>query len=162
MASVNKATLIGNLGQDPELKYMPSGDAVCNFTIATKESWKDRDGNQQEKTEWHNIVAFKRLAEICGEYLRKGKQVYIEGRLRTSSWEDQNGVKKYKTEIIANDMQMLGRRDDDMGGGGGGYDQQSRQEPQQSSQQSGQQSEPQGRQQNSQPPSGNNDDDLPF
>ena len=95
MASINKALLIGNLGQDPELKYMPTGDAVCNFTVATTESWKDREGNQQERTEWHRIVAFRRLAEICGEYLKKGKQVYIEGKIQTRSWEDKDGVKKY-------------------------------------------------------------------
>jgi len=115
MASINKVLLIGNLGQDPELKYLQSGDAVCNFSLATTESWKDRDGNPQDRTEWHNIVAFKRLAEICGEYLKKGKQVYIEGRIRTRTWEDQNGVKRYTTEIVANEMKMLGRRDDDMG-----------------------------------------------
>lgn len=112
MASVNKVIILGNLGRDPELKYMPSGDAVCNFSIATTDTWKDRDGNQQEKTEWHNIVAFKRLAEICGEYLKKGKQVYIEGKLQTRSWEDKDGVKKYTTEIVANQMQMLSRRDE--------------------------------------------------
>lgn len=112
MASVNKAILVGNLGRDPELKYMPNGDAVCNFSIATTDTWKDRDGNQQEKTEWHNIVAFKKLAEICGEYLKKGKQIYIEGRIQTRSWEDKDGVKKYTTEIVANQMQMLGRRDE--------------------------------------------------
>jgi len=113
MASVNKAIIIGNLGQDPELKYMPSGDAVCNFTIATKDTWKDRDGNQQEKTEWHRIVAFRRVAEICGEYLKKGKQVYIEGKIQTRSWEDKDGVKRYSTEIVADRMQMLGRRDEE-------------------------------------------------
>lgn len=116
MASINKAILIGNLGQDPELKYLPNGDAVCNFSIATTEVWKDRDGNQQERTEWHNIATFRRLAEICGEYLRKGRQVYIEGRIQTRSWEDQNGVKRYMTEIVANDMKMLGRRDEEPGG----------------------------------------------
>lgn len=112
MASVNKAILVGNLGRDPELKYMPNGDAVCNFSIATTDSWKDRDGNPQDKTEWHNIVAFRKLAEICGEYLKKGKQVYIEGKIQTRSWEDKDGVKKYTTEIVANQMQMLGRRDE--------------------------------------------------
>lgn len=116
MASVNKAIILGNLGRDPELKYMPNGDAVCNFSIATTDTWKDRDGNQQEKTEWHNIVAFRRLAEICGEYLKKGKQVYIEGKIQTRSWEDKDGVKKYMTEIVANQMQMLGRRGEDMDG----------------------------------------------
>ena len=112
MASVNKAILVGNLGRDPELKYTPSGDALCTFSIATTYSWKDKDGNQQEKTEWHNIVAFKRLAEICGEYLKKGSQVYIEGRIQTRSWEDKDGVKKYFTDIVADQMKMLGRRDE--------------------------------------------------
>ena len=116
MASVNKVILVGNLGRDPELKYMPSGDAVCNFTVATRAVWKDREGDQQEKTEWHNIVAFRRLAEICGEYLKKGKQVYIEGRIQTRSWDDKDGVKRYTTEIVANQMQMLGRRDEETGG----------------------------------------------
>ncbi|MFC1513885.1 single-stranded DNA-binding protein [candidate division KSB1 bacterium] len=115
MASINKVLLIGNLGRDPELKYMPSGDAVCNFTLATTETWKDRDGNQQDRTEWHNIVAFRRLAEICGEYLKKGKQVYIEGKIQTRSWEDKDGQKRYMTEIVADQMKMLGRRDDDAG-----------------------------------------------
>ena len=110
--SVNKVILIGNLGSDPELKYMPSGDPVANFSIATTESFRDKDGNQQKRTEWHRIVAFRKLAEICGEYLKKGKQVYIEGRIQTRSWEDNNGIKRYSTEIIANQMQMLGRRDE--------------------------------------------------
>jgi len=115
MASINKVILIGNLGQDPELKYMPSGDAVCNFTIATTEVFKDREGNQQEKTEWHRIVAFRKLAEICGEYLKKGKQVYIEGKIQTRSWEDKDGVKRFTTEVVADTMKMLGRRDEETG-----------------------------------------------
>ncbi len=110
--SINKAILIGNLGADPELKYMPNGDAVVNFRIATTESYKDKEGSQQKKTEWHRIVAFRRLAEICGEYLKKGKQVYIEGKIQTRNWEDNNGVKRYSTEIIAFSMQMLGRKDE--------------------------------------------------
>jgi len=108
--TVNKAILIGRLGADPELKYMPSGDPVANFNLATNESYRDKDGNTQEKTEWHRIVAFKRLAEICGEYLKKGKLVYIEGRIQSRSWEDKNGVKRFTTEIIANTMQMLGKK----------------------------------------------------
>jgi len=108
--TVNKVILIGRLGADPELKYMPSGDPVANFNLATNESYRDKDGNTQEKTEWHRIVAFKRLAEICGEYLKKGSQVYIEGRIQSRSWEDKNGVKKYTTEIIAYTMQMLGKK----------------------------------------------------
>ena len=110
--SVNKVILIGNLGADPELKYMPSGDPVANFSIATTETYRDRDGNQQKKTEWHKIVAFRKLAEICGEYLKKGKQVYVEGKIQTRSWEDNSGVKRYTTEIVANQMQMLGRKDE--------------------------------------------------
>ncbi|MFC1565284.1 single-stranded DNA-binding protein [candidate division KSB1 bacterium] len=116
MGSVNKVILIGNLGQDPELKYMPNGDAVCNFTIATTDSWKNREGEQQDRTEWHRIVAFRRLAEICGEYLKKGKQVFVEGRIRTRSWDDKDGIKRYTTEVIADSMTMLGRKDDDNSG----------------------------------------------
>jgi len=99
--------LIGNLGRDPELRYTTSGVAVTTFTIATNESWKDQDGNLQERTEWHNIVAWRKLAEICGEWLKKGKKVYIEGRLQTRTYDDKNGVKKYVTEIVADDMIML-------------------------------------------------------
>ena len=109
MAGINKAILVGNLGNDPEVRYTPSGTAVANFSIATKEEWKDKNtGEKQSRTEWHKIVAFGRLGEICGEYLHKGKQVYIEGRLQTKSWEDREGVKRYTTEIIAREMQMLG------------------------------------------------------
>ncbi len=106
---VNKVILVGNLGQDPEVKYMPSGQAVCNISIATTESWNDKNsGEKVEKTEWHRVVFFRRLAEIAGEYLRKGSQVYIEGRLQTRKWQDQSGNDRYTTEIVANDMQMLG------------------------------------------------------
>ena len=106
--SLNKVTLIGNLGKDPELSYTASGIAVAKFSIATGARWKDESGNVQERTEWHNIVAWKKLAEICGQYLKKGSKVYLEGRLQTSSWDDKNtGVKKYKTEVIANDLIML-------------------------------------------------------
>jgi single-strand DNA-binding protein len=108
---VNKVLLIGNLGQEPDVKYMPSGDAVCNVTLATTDSWNDRvSGEKQERTEWHRVVFFKRLAEIAGEYLHKGSQVYIEGRLQTRKWQDKNGQDRYTTEIIASDMQMLGSR----------------------------------------------------
>jgi single-strand DNA-binding protein len=110
MASVNKAILVGNLGKDPELRYMPNGEAVCNFSIATTDSWKDKDGAKQEKTEWHNIVMYRRLAEIAGEYLKKGRPVYIEGRLQTRKWE-KDGVTRYTTEIVADQMQMLGSRE---------------------------------------------------
>lgn len=104
--TVNKAILIGRLGADPELKYTPSGAAVVNFNIATDESWTDASGVKQERTEWHRIVAWRKLAEICGEYLKKGSRVYIEGKLQTRSWE-QDGVKRYTTEIVAREMQML-------------------------------------------------------
>ena len=118
MASVNKVILVGNLGADPETRYMPNGDAVANIRLATTESWKDKaSGEKREITEWHRVVFFNRLAEIAGEYLKKGSQVYIEGRLRTRKWTDQSGVDKYTTEIIADQMQMLGSRS---GGSGGG------------------------------------------
>jgi single-strand DNA-binding protein len=108
--SLNKVMLIGNLGGDPELRYTSSGVAVANFNIATSMKWNDPDGNTQEKTEWHTIVAWRKLAEICGEYLKKGRRVYIEGRLQTRSWDDKNGVKHWKTEIVADDMIMLDGR----------------------------------------------------
>ena len=113
---INKAILVGNLGQDPETKAMPSGMTVCNLRIATSESWKDKTtGEMKEQTEWHSVAMFGRLAEISGEYLRKGSQVYIEGRLRTRKWQDKSGNDRYTTEIVANEMQMLGSR----GGMGG-------------------------------------------
>ena len=127
MASVNKVILVGNLGRDPETRYMPDGGAVTNFSIATTDSWKDKAGEKQEKTEWHRISTFQRLAEIAGEYLKKGSQVYIEGRLQTRKWTDKDGVEKFTTEIIADKMQMLGSRQgmgSDAGGsssGGGDY-----------------------------------------
>ena len=108
MASVNKVILIGNLGADPELRYTPSGTAVANFSLATKESWTSKDGGKEERTEWHRIVAWGRLAEICGEYLHKGRLVYVEGRIQTRAWEDREGNKRYITEIVAQTMQMLG------------------------------------------------------
>ena len=108
---INKVILIGHLGQDPEVKYMPSGQAVCNISVATTESWNDKSsGEKIEKTEWHRVVFFRRLAEIAGEYLRKGSQVYVEGRLQTRKWQDQSGSDRYTTEIVANDMQMLGSK----------------------------------------------------
>jgi single-strand DNA-binding protein len=114
---VNKVILIGNLGQDPDVRYMPSGSAVTNLRIATSETFKDREtGQQQERTEWHTVAMFGRLAEIAGEYLRKGSQVYIEGRLRTRKWQDKQGQDRYSTEIVADQMQMLGNR---AGGGMG-------------------------------------------
>jgi single-strand DNA-binding protein len=110
MASVNKVILIGNLGGDPETRTMPSGDMVANFNIATSERWTGKDGSKEEKTEWHRIVAFRKLAEICNEYLFKGKQVYIEGRLQTRKWEDRDGNMRYTTEVVAGQMVMLGNR----------------------------------------------------
>jgi len=107
---LNKAILIGNLGRDPEVRYTPSGLAVANFSIATSETWTNKEGEKETRTEWHRIVAFGKLGEICGEYLAKGKQIYIEGRIQTRDWEDKDGVKRYTTEIVANEMQMLGGR----------------------------------------------------
>ena len=108
---INKVILVGNLGQDPEVKYMPSGGAVTNVSLATTDSWKDKtSGERVDRTEWHRIVFFNRLAEIAGEYLKKGSQVYVEGRLQTRKWQDNNGNDRYSTEIVANDMQMLGSR----------------------------------------------------
>ena len=108
---VNKVILVGNLGQDPEVKYMPSGQAACNISIATTDSWNDKtSGEKVEKTEWHRVVFFRKLAEIVGEYLRKGSQIYVEGRLQTRKWQDKDGNDRYSTEIVANDMQMLGGR----------------------------------------------------
>ncbi|SHJ30608.1 single-strand binding protein [Malonomonas rubra DSM 5091] len=116
--SVNKVILVGNLGKDPELRYTPSGAAVATFSLATTNPFKDREGNKQ--TEWHNIVAWRQLAEVCGKYLHKGKQVYIEGRIQTRSYDDRDGNKRYITEIVAEQMQMLGSRDDQGGGYAGG------------------------------------------
>ena len=108
---VNKVILVGNLGSDPEVKYMPNGNAVANVSIATTESWKDKQtGEQKDRTEWHRAVFFRRLAEIAGEYLKKGSQVYVEGKLQTRKWQDKNGADHYTTEVIVNDMQMLGGR----------------------------------------------------
>jgi single-strand DNA-binding protein len=148
--SVNKVILVGNLGKDPELRYTSSGTAVATFSLATSERYKDKSGEQQEKTEWHNIVTWRNLAEICGKYLHKGKQVYIEGRIQTRSYDDRDGNKRYMTEIVADQMQMLGNKGDDGGSRGrqnDGFDQ--RQEPQAQ--------EPQV----SEPPF-NPDDDIPF
>ena len=119
MASVNKVILVGNLGRDPETRYMPDGGAITNISIATTSSWKDKSGEKQEATEWHRISFFGKLAEIAGEYLKKGSQVYVEGKLRTRKWQDKDGQDKYTTEVIADAMQMLGGRQG-MGGEGGG------------------------------------------
>jgi single-strand DNA-binding protein len=119
MASVNKVILIGNLGRDPETRYTTGGDAVTNLNIATSEQWKDKSGEKQERTEWHRVVLFGRQAEIAGEYLKKGRSVYIEGRLQTRKYTDKDGVEKYSTEIVADRMQLLGSRDGGGGSGGG-------------------------------------------
>ena len=124
--SVNRVILVGRLGKDPEIRSIPSGTSVAKFSLATDERFTDKNGEKQERTEWHNVVAWGKLAEICGQYLRKGKLVYIDGSIRTESWDDkETGVKKYRTEIIAKDMQMLEKKGDDEGGygggGGGGY-----------------------------------------
>jgi single-strand DNA-binding protein len=117
MASVNKVIIIGNLGRDPEVRYTPNGSAVCNIGVATTRTWKAKDsGDKVEETEWHRVVFYDRLAEIAGEYLKKGRSVYVEGRLKTRKWQDKDGVEKYTTEIIAEEMKMLGGREG-MGGG---------------------------------------------
>ena len=122
MASVNRVILIGNLGRDPEIRYTQAGEPIANFSLATTEKWTGKDGNKQERTEWHNIVAWSKLAEICGQYLRKGKLVYIEGSLRTDSWEDkETKQKRYRTEVIAQQMQMLDKKGDDGGGSASSY-----------------------------------------
>lgn len=178
---INKVILVGNLGQDPETRYMPSGGAVTNVTIATSETWKDKDtGQPQERTEWHRVVFFNRLAEIAGEFLKKGSKVYVEGSLRTRKWQ-KDGVDHYTTEIVAAEMQMLDGRPADGGQQQGGYQQQRpQQQPQQQrpQQQPPQQQPPQQRrgspsapqhgygpgQQSSQPPTGFDDfdDDIPY
>ena len=120
MASINKVILIGNLGRDPEVRYTPSGAAVCNVSVATTRNWKDKNsGDKVEETEWHRVVFYDRLAEIAGEYLKKGRPVYVEGRLKTRKWQDKDGKDNYTTEIVAEQMQLLGGREG--GGGGGGY-----------------------------------------
>lgn len=181
--SVNKVILVGRLGKDPELRYTPSGTAVVTFTMATDERYKDRDGNQQSKTEWHNVVAWRQLAEICGKFLHKGKQIYIEGKIQTRSYDDRDGNKRYITEIVADQMQMLGNREDSQGGGAqqggyGGGQSNNTQYSQSAPQQSQQQAQPQqaqqpqqggygGGQQQSQgssfdEPVFNPDDEIPF
>ena len=142
---VNKVILVGNLGSDPEVRSTPSGQSVAEFSLATNRKWKDRDGNRQEETEWHRIICWARQAEIAGQYLTKGKQIYVEGRIQTRSWDDkQSGEKRYRTEIICSNFQMLGRRD----GGGSGYGQQGGGSAVSDGPPSG--------------PSGGPDDDIPF
>ncbi len=165
MASVNKVILVGNLGRDPEVRYSPDGAAICNVSIATTSNWKDKNtGERREDTEWHRVVFYNRLAEIAGEYLKKGRSVYVEGRLKTRKWQDKDtGADRYSTEIVADQMQMLGGRDstggmDDGGFGGDDSYSSSRQAPQQRSQ-------PQQQQRPAQKPASNimdMDDDIPF
>lgn len=121
MASVNKVIIVGNLGRDPETRYATSGSAICNITVATSRQWKDKtSGEKKEETEWHRVVFYDRLAEIAGEYLKKGRPVYVEGRLKTRKWQDKEGVDRYTTEIVAEEMQLLGSREGGGGGGAGG------------------------------------------
>jgi len=164
MASINKVILIGTLGRDPEVRYMPNGEAVANFSIATTDTWKDKSGAKQERTEWHNIVMYRKLAEIAGEYLKKGRPVYVEGRLQTRKWQTKEGQDRYTTEIIADQMQMLGSNRDNQSNGGGndsnydgsGYD----------GQQSSQSQSPASRPQQAPAPANNGfdsfEDDIPF
>jgi single-strand DNA-binding protein len=154
MASVNKVILVGNLGRDPEVRYMPSGDAIANLSVATTDTWKGKDGERQEATEWHRVVFFGRQAEICGQYLKKGSQIYVEGSLRTRKYQDKEGQDRYTTEIRGDRMQMLGAR----GGAGGAaeYDE-PRDEPRRASEGGGSGAKPEGG-------SGFDDldDDIPF
>jgi single-strand DNA-binding protein len=162
MASLNKVILIGNLGKDPETRYAPSGDAICNLTLATTETWKDKStGERREATEWHRVVLFGRVAEVAAQYLRKGSQIYVEGRLQTRKWQDQSGQDRYTTEIRGDEMKMLGSREGANSGSGA---------PQQ--QQRPQQQAPQQQQRSQQPQPatagggnsgfGDFDDDIPF
>jgi single-strand DNA-binding protein len=154
---INKVILVGNLGQDPETRYMPSGGAVTNISVATSESWKDKQtGEQKDRTEWHRVAMFNRLAEIAAEYLRTGSQVYIEGKIRTRKWQDKDGNDRYTTEVIADEMQMLGGRggSDSYGGGGSSGGGASRGSSGGSSSQGGSDRNP--------PPADDFDDDIPF
>ncbi|ANN80011.1 single-stranded DNA-binding protein [Bordetella flabilis] len=173
MASVNKVILVGNLGRDPEVRYSPEGSAICNLSLATTSQWKDKaSGEKREETEWHRVVMYNRLAEIAGEYLKKGRSVYIEGRLKTRKWQDKDtGADRYSTEIVADQMQMLGGREGGGeggygGGGGGGYEDAPQQRPARQQQQ-----RPAPQRPASQPAGGGGggaanltdmDDDIPF
>lgn len=126
---INKAIIVGNLGADPEIRYTQSGSAVATFNVATTERWRDKEGQSQESTEWHRIVAWRKLAEICGEYLHKGSKVYIEGKIQTRKWQDQNGNDRYTTEIVAREMKMLDRRESGGGSQSGGMQDQGYPEP---------------------------------
>jgi single-strand DNA-binding protein len=167
---VNKVIIVGNCGQDPETRFMPSGGAVTNLSIATSESWKDKNtGDQQERTEWHRVTFYNRLAEIAGEYVKKGSKLYVEGSLRTRKWQAQDGQDRYTTEIIASEMQMLDTRGGGQGGydaqqQGGGYQNSASQQNSSASQQGNQQSVPQQSSPQQQAPQGMDsfDDDIPF
>ena len=165
MASVNKVILVGNLGRDPEVRYSPDGAAICNVSIATTSNWKDKaTGERREETEWHRVVFYNRLAEIAGEYLRKGRSVYVEGRLKTRKWQDkETGADRYSTDIVADQMQMLGGRDsgDSMGGGMGGGTEYN-QAPAQRSQRPAQQPRPAAPQASPAANLADMDDDIPF
>ncbi|NNM82926.1 MAG: single-stranded DNA-binding protein [Burkholderiales bacterium] len=150
MASVNKAILIGNLGSDPEVRYSPDGSAIANIRIATTESWKDKSGEKQEKTEWHRVVFYGRTAEVVGEYLKKGSAVYVEGRIQTRKWQDKDGQDRYTTEIVGDRMQMLGGR------GGASFDSQDSAPP------SSGRSQPQSRPAQQKGGFDDMDDDIPF
>ena len=156
---INKVILVGNLGNDPEIRYANNGAAIANISVATSESWKDKNtGEQVDKTEWHRVVFFNKLAEITGEYLRKGSKVYVEGKLQTRKWQDQSGQDRYTTEIVGNEMQMLDSRGDNAGQSGGGY-----QRPQQTPQQNApQQSAAQQNALQQPQPANDFDDDIPF
>ena len=159
MASVNKVILVGNLGADPEVRYMPSGNAVVDVSLATTDSWKDKDsGERKERTEWHRVTFFGRLAEVVGEYMKKGRPMYVEGNLRTEKWQDKSGNDRYTTKIIAREMQMLGGRGDGGGGGRDNFDQ----SPPPSQGPGGGQSQGQGRGQSRNAPAEDFDDDIPF
>ena len=170
--SLNKVILIGRLGRDPEVRYMPNGEAVCNFSVATSETWNDRNGQRVERTEWHNITMYRRLAEIAGQYLKKGSQVYLEGRIQSRKYQGKDGIERTAYDIIANEMKMLGGRNDNSGGapyddGGysqGGYQQQA---PQQQYQAAPQNPEPPAAPRRQAPaapaaPVEDIDDDIPF
>lgn len=162
---INKVILIGNLGADPDVKYMPSGDAVTNLSLATSESWKDKSsGENVERTEWHRVVCFRRLGEIAGEYLKKGSKVYIEGKLQTRKWQGQDGQDRYTTEIVANELQMLDSRGGPGGGDSASYNQSHDQSPGQAQSPSQGQGQPQPAAAATSSPAGMNDfdDDIPF
>ena len=169
--SLNKVILIGRLGRDPEVRYMPNGEAVCNFSVATSETWNDRNGQRVERTEWHNITMYRRLAEIAGQYLKKGSQVYLEGRIQSRKYQGKDGIERTAYDIIANEMKMLGGRNDNSGGApydDGGYNQGSYQQaPQQQSQAAPQNQEPPAAPRRQAPaapaaPVEDIDDDIPF